>query len=101
LFQDLDINVISNPAIFDMFDSNRDGLVSVSHFIDTAVKMRGELQKSDMIASWVSLRELHASFAEFEQALLANQRKMLDFQSEMGNSTSASVSRRSSRPLSR
>eukprot|EP00415_Alexandrium_ostenfeldii_P003709 UN3709 len=53
LLEDLDIILTNRVGLFDMFDVGNNGLVTVAEVVGTLLKVRGEPQKSDMIASWV------------------------------------------------
>merc|ERR1712187_781039 len=64
-------------VLFDIFDTDEDGLVSLAEFLDTLMRMRGEPQKSDVIAAWVALRSLSGKMERFEEASLAGQQNLL------------------------
>jgi len=83
LLEDLDIVLTNRIGLFDMFDCDNNGLVTVAEFVGTLMKVRGEPQKSDMIASWVALRSLNERFQNFERMMLENQKRMLEYQRDV------------------
>jgi len=80
LFEDLDVSLFDPGSLFDMFDSDGSGLVSMPNFLNTVMQMRGDPQKTDMIASWLALRSLQRKFQQFEMLLVQNQRSMMQNQ---------------------
>merc|ERR1711870_230784 len=76
VLHDLDVDVYDSIALFDTFDSNGDGLVNLSEFMHAIMKLRGEPQKNDMIATWTSIRTLQDKVDHFQAVLFDNQEMM-------------------------
>merc|ERR1719401_988580 len=91
LLDELDVCGYARDTLFDMFDRDGDGYVTLPEFIDTLVKCRGDVQKSDIIASWVALRSLQEHFEEFANAQLAIQQQLMQNQAGL-------LAQRSSQP---
>lgn len=83
LLEDLDIVLTNRVGLFDMFDADNNGLVTVAEIVGTLMKVRGEPQKCDMIASWVALRSLNERFQNFERLTFESQKKMLEYQKDI------------------
>jgi hypothetical protein len=81
LLEGVDIDPLGLDRLFDIFDTNCNGYVSVPEMVETLVKMRGELNKADVMANWLTLRSLQERFNKFQLLLLANQKQMMDNQS--------------------
>merc|ERR1719436_1993861 len=66
---ELDIDTSGNDSLFEILDFNDDGKVSLASMIETLMKLRGGLMKSDMVAPWVALNGLRQEFRELAAAL--------------------------------
>mmetsp|Transcript_108764 Transcript_108764/g.232422 ORF Transcript_108764/g.232422 Transcript_108764/m.232422 type:complete len:635 (+) Transcript_108764:63-1967(+) len=71
LLEDLDVSMDTRQEslLFDVFDVDHNGSVSVSEFLDTLMRMRGEPTKCDMVASWVSLRKLSNKVRDIQDVM--------------------------------
>lgn len=76
LLEDLDVNMSNRTGLFDMLDIDRDGVVSIPELLHMITQVRGDLQKSDMIASWLALRHLQSQISDFKALLVVNQKKV-------------------------
>jgi len=65
LLEELDVAMFHPPAMFDIFDPEGNGRVCLNDMVQAILKLRGEPQKGDMIAAWVSLRSLHEKLDTF------------------------------------
>merc|ERR1719282_161626 len=83
LFNDLDVNTFNRASLFDMFDLDGNGMISMSELVDTLMKLRGEPQKCDMIASYMMLRSMRQNLEEFQMVLLENQKRLMGNQKEL------------------
>jgi len=77
VLHDIDVNVDMDSSVYEMFEWDASGKVGLSEFVTTIMKLRGDLQKTDMVATWVALRSLSDRFQDFQLVLLANQRQMM------------------------
>lgn len=62
LMDELDIGIFNPAGLFDTLDPEGNGMVTLPSMVQSIMKLRGEPQKNDIIASWVSLRALHNKF---------------------------------------
>jgi len=69
LMADLDIEIFNASGIFFTFDGDGSGLLSLQELAMGVMKLRGDLQKSDMIASWMASRSLHDKFDALKEQL--------------------------------
>merc|ERR1712232_1077967 len=76
VLRDLDVDFYDAVSLFETFDSNGDGLVNLSEFMQAIMKLRGEPQKNDMIATWTSIRTLQDKVDHFQSVLFDNQEMM-------------------------
>merc|ERR1712061_803479 len=77
LFDDLDVDKFNRAGLFDMFDVDCNGLISMSELIEMIMKLRGKSQKSDIIASYMALRSMRQHLEEFHMLLLGNQKRIM------------------------
>merc|ERR1712032_613132 len=84
LLHDLDVVLDRRSTeLFRIFDVNDNGRVSVAELIGTLMKLRGDVKKSDMVASWTALEALQTKFLNFERMSFANQRALLQNQTRL------------------
>merc|ERR1712110_417957 len=83
LLDDLNIGQDNRSQLFELFDAEASGEVSVSDIVAVLLKVRGDVQKSDLIASREALRRLHEKFSEFSNSLLTNQAEMMANQARL------------------
>lgn len=69
--------------LFDLFDSDGDGSITLLEMIDTLMKLRGSAQKRDMVAAWVGLQNLRDSFQSLELSIKEFIPQALDNQQEI------------------
>jgi len=62
LMVELDVSIFNPSGLFDTLDPEGTGFVTLPSMVQSIMKLRGEPQKNDIIASWVSLRALHSKF---------------------------------------
>merc|ERR1712083_519570 len=67
---DLEVSTGNRVGLFEIFDVDNSGGVSMAELLGMIAKVRGEPQKSDMIASWLLMRALHDKFDNFESVFL-------------------------------
>merc|ERR1719321_2547278 len=60
-----------------MFDVDGSGTVKLGEMLRTVSKMRGEIQKSDMVASWSLLEGIREQLNEFQRLNIVAQRSIL------------------------
>jgi hypothetical protein len=90
---DLDVNMVDQGSLFEMFDTDGDGSVRIGKFISTIIRTRGQPQKADTIANWLAIRALNTKFQEFELVSLKNQRRLLECVSSLAGAPSYRVER--------
>jgi len=83
LFEDLDVKIDHRLNTFQFFDISNDGRVSLVELIQTLMKMRGEPQKSDLVASWALLEDFRSQFYEYQKTSLGNQKEIFGRQREI------------------
>merc|ERR1712151_620690 len=83
LLHDLDVDVFDPLGLFDTFDGNGDGYITLSEFVSTIMKLRGEPQKNDMIATWMAVQTLRDKMDQFQHIFLENQEVMKANQSKL------------------
>eukprot|EP00811_Abedinium_folium_P000252 NODE_1022_length_2647_cov_11.688889.p1 GENE.NODE_1022_length_2647_cov_11.688889~~NODE_1022_length_2647_cov_11.688889.p1 ORF type:complete len:749 (-),score=188.80 NODE_1022_length_2647_cov_11.688889:244-2490(-) len=77
LLEQLDVSLNARMQLFDVFDADGDGSVTVGEFMDTLLRIRGEPQKSDVVATWVTMRDLRTKFEDFQRMAILNQQHIL------------------------
>lgn len=65
LLQDLDIDVSDPIGLFDTCDMDNSGYITLEELLRGTLKLRGEPQKSDIIAGFMALRALQEKFDSF------------------------------------
>jgi hypothetical protein len=86
ILTDLDIDMFDAGSLFDIFDPDGTGVIPLTNFFATIMRVRGEPQKSDTIANWVAIRLLSTRFENFELLALKNQKRMIhDLREIAGN----------------
>jgi len=74
LLADLDISIYDPRSLFDTFDPDGNGVVTCPELVQAVMKLRGEPQKNDIVASWISLKSLHDKFDEMQMMMLERDR---------------------------
>mmetsp|Transcript_7048 Transcript_7048/g.20795 ORF Transcript_7048/g.20795 Transcript_7048/m.20795 type:complete len:233 (+) Transcript_7048:3-701(+) len=78
LLNDLDVQAHTAGLFFETFDPNEDGAVSTSEFVDGVLKLRGEPQKHDMIASLVAIKAIGDKVDNLWENIRLNQKRIQD-----------------------
>jgi len=73
ILSDLDVNLLDPTGLFDTFDPNGDGVVTMKEMLHAIMRLRGEPQKNDLIASWVAMRALHERMDSLQAMLSSSQ----------------------------
>eukprot|EP00404_Azadinium_spinosum_P061192 CAMPEP_0180697436 /NCGR_PEP_ID=MMETSP1038_2-20121128/3496_1 /TAXON_ID=632150 /ORGANISM="Azadinium spinosum, Strain 3D9" /LENGTH=371 /DNA_ID=CAMNT_0022728951 /DNA_START=425 /DNA_END=1540 /DNA_ORIENTATION=- len=73
IISELDVNLSCQNAatLLDFFDMDASGYITLPAFLDTLMKMRGDPEKTDVIAIFVSLRSLSIRFTQLEISMHA------------------------------
>jgi len=69
ILEDLDVSMFNAAGMFDTFDPDGVGYISISGLVQAVMKLRGEPQKNDLIASVLALRALHAKVDHLQSSL--------------------------------
>lgn len=80
LLQDLEISVSDPMSLFDTLDADESGSLDISELIRGIMKLRGTADKSDVIASLLSIRSVQKTLKKFEAKVLQGQKSIKDFQ---------------------
>jgi len=70
LLEDLDVDIMNPTGLFDTFDPEGTGRITITEMVQAILRLRGDPQKTDLIASWVALRSLHQKFDRFQLTFL-------------------------------
>lgn len=76
LLEELDIEVEPRPGIFEIFNMDDDGLVSLTELISGLMRLRGELQKTDVVATQVVLEDLQQTILQIQTSTLSSQSRL-------------------------
>eukprot|EP00930_Biecheleria_cincta_P088496 TRINITY_DN7773_c0_g1_i1.p1 TRINITY_DN7773_c0_g1~~TRINITY_DN7773_c0_g1_i1.p1 ORF type:complete len:1008 (+),score=189.64 TRINITY_DN7773_c0_g1_i1:39-3062(+) len=77
ILEELDIVVEPRSGVFDAFNTNSDGFVSMSEMVSGLLRLRGDLQKTDMVASQITLASIQRRVSEIQASALQSQAKMI------------------------
>ncbi|CAE7153599.1 HERC1, partial [Symbiodinium pilosum] len=58
LLNELDVNVEPRPGVFEAFNSEEDGTVSISELVSGLMRLRGDLHKVDLVIAQMGLENL-------------------------------------------
>eukprot|EP00435_Cladocopium_sp_Y103_P069889 s502_g34.t1 len=64
ILNDLDVSVDPRPGIFDAFNTEEDGTVSLSELVSGLMRLRGDLHKVDMVIAQMSLDHMQKQIAD-------------------------------------
>jgi len=68
ILNDLDVSVEPRPGIFDAFNTEADGTVSLSELVSGLMRLRGDLHKVDMVIAQMSLDHMQKQIADIKKA---------------------------------
>eukprot|EP00930_Biecheleria_cincta_P088497 TRINITY_DN7773_c0_g2_i1.p1 TRINITY_DN7773_c0_g2~~TRINITY_DN7773_c0_g2_i1.p1 ORF type:complete len:1004 (+),score=216.96 TRINITY_DN7773_c0_g2_i1:88-3099(+) len=77
LLEELDIVVEPRSGVFDAFNTDSEGFVVMSDMMSGLLRLRGELQKTDMVASQNTLANIQRRVSEIQASSLQAQAKMI------------------------
>merc|ERR1712066_601775 len=66
VLEDLDVDLGSRDGMFAMTDVDDSGTISMNQLLETIVLMRGDLKKTDIMATLFEVRNLREKFARSE-----------------------------------
>ncbi|CAE8583206.1 unnamed protein product [Polarella glacialis] len=92
LLEDLDIMIEPRSGIFDAFNRDDDSCVSMEELVDGLMRLRGDLQKTDMVTTQLTLEAMHRRVGEIQAVSLSNQTRMLGIITDVKNSLHPSQS---------
>jgi len=70
VLRDLDVVLHDIGNLFETFDPDNTGKVTMQQLANGIMKVRGDPHKTDIIASWVAIRALHQKFDQLQYWLL-------------------------------
>uniref|UniRef100_A0A7S2Q4F5 Ion transport domain-containing protein n=1 Tax=Zooxanthella nutricula TaxID=1333877 RepID=A0A7S2Q4F5_9DINO len=70
LLQDLDIDSFNPAGWYDTFDPEGKGSMTLLSLLQSVMRLRGQPQKNDAIAAFLSLRALHAKVDDVQHSML-------------------------------
>eukprot|EP00811_Abedinium_folium_P006883 NODE_1634_length_2414_cov_12.505028.p1 GENE.NODE_1634_length_2414_cov_12.505028~~NODE_1634_length_2414_cov_12.505028.p1 ORF type:complete len:726 (+),score=136.29 NODE_1634_length_2414_cov_12.505028:58-2235(+) len=74
MMANLDISLSPDIKLFEMFDTDGNGRITLGEFVDTLLRVRGEPAKSDIVSVGQTVRRLRDLVREFEYVAVSNQR---------------------------
>jgi len=77
LLEELDIVVEPRSGVFDAFNTDSEGFVVMSDMMSGLLRLRGDLQKTDMVASQILLTNIQRHVSEIQDSALQAQAKMI------------------------
>lgn len=77
LLDDLDIELEARPGIFEAFGADAEGHLGVSELVSGLMRLRGDLQKSDIVSAQMSLQTMAEKLNLFQATNLSNQSRLL------------------------
>lgn len=75
ILNDLDVSVEPRSGIFEAFNTEEDGTVSLSELVSGLMRLRGELHKVDMVIAQMSLDQILKQFTGLRQKQEASSSK--------------------------
>jgi len=91
LLDDLDVASMGRADLFELVDFDRDGVITLPDMVVGMMKLRGDTQKSDIMANWVAIRTLHDRFVDFERTAIELHHHVTQLILETGVSNSRGV----------
>jgi len=91
LLDDLDVATMGRADFFEIIDFDRDGVIALPDLVAGLMKLRGETQKSDIMANWVAIRTLHDRFVDFERTAVELHHHLTDLISQQQRSISGTL----------
>eukprot|EP00931_Biecheleriopsis_adriatica_P087580 TRINITY_DN62022_c0_g1_i1.p1 TRINITY_DN62022_c0_g1~~TRINITY_DN62022_c0_g1_i1.p1 ORF type:complete len:829 (+),score=152.08 TRINITY_DN62022_c0_g1_i1:39-2525(+) len=79
----IDVTIEPRAGTFNAFNTDRDGFVSIKEMVQGVLKLRGELQKSDIVATQNALRSISRCVAEIQHCTEQGQEYMMTFLENM------------------
>jgi len=74
LLEDLGISVVDYMDLFDALDADGSGTLDVYELAEGFMKLRGQAEKSDIVAAVLAIRSLQKSMTQLENVVLTNKR---------------------------
>jgi len=77
LLDDLDIELEARQGIFEAFGADADGHLGVAELVSGLMRLRGDLQKSDIVSAQMALQTIGEKLSQFQATNLSNQSRLL------------------------
>jgi len=90
ILDDLDIELEARPGIFEAFGADADGHLGVSELVSGLMRLRGDLQKSDIVSAQMSLQTIGEKLNVFQATNLHNQSRLLNILDKLSKQASGS-----------
>eukprot|EP00434_Breviolum_minutum_P035867 symbB.v1.2.031765.t1/scaffold3723.1/size51423/2 len=87
LLDDLDIELEARPGIFEAFGADAEGHLGVSELVSGLMRLRGDLQKSDIVSAQMSLQTMAEKLNLFQATNLSNQSRLLSILEKLSKQT--------------
>eukprot|EP00439_Symbiodinium_sp_Y106_P017987 s5629_g2.t1 len=98
---DLDIELEARPGIFEAFGADADGHLGVSELVSGLMRLRGDLQKSDIVSAQMSLQTIGEKLNVFQATNLHNQSRLLNILDKLSKQASGILAELLANPASK